>query len=298
MSDTASIDGARTDVEWVRSTSDEYPNPMVIRTPYAECKLEHPALEPTSFGRSFFPDAVPYGVDSDHRVFYWRPGLREKTFDPSSCAGVCATTNTLWVVPDTGESELELVSSTDDPTDVVVDGTVAGDSTTVRVRGYETPEVAVRQLSTSQLELLVDGVSYTLRSETRRRISLPERTVDVAGDDEASTVVVPKLVIRFPGEREVHHPAPDGSYRLFPSFGLDLGEIANPLAVPTANGELDDDALANLLGVDLSARPYPERVLWQAFAYTAFDPHTDASPRLLQFPSGHLAVDPDDADGA
>lgn len=70
-----------------------------------------------------------------------------------------------------------------------------------------------------------------------------------------------------------------------------------PLAVPTANGELDHEALAASLGVDLSARPYPERVLWQAFAYTAFDPHADSVPELWQFPTGHLALSGDQIGG-
>jgi hypothetical protein len=58
--------------------------------------------------------------------------------------------------------------------------------------------------------------------------------------------------------------------------------------VPTTAGELDDAALATAVGVELSARPYPERALWQAFAYTAFDPHADAAPALAQLPDGRI----------
>jgi hypothetical protein len=31
-------------------------------------------------------------------------------------------------------------------------------------------------------------------------------------------------------------------------------------------------------------------VLWQAFAYTAFDPHADATPELAQLETGHLVL--------
>lgn len=34
----------------------------------------------------------------------------------------------------------------------------------------------------------------------------------------------------------------------------------------------------------------PERVLWQALAYTAFDPHAPTVPRLTQFPDGSLGL--------
>lgn len=292
-----STDRVSTNVEWVRSTPRERPEPIVTRTPYAELKLEHPTLEPTGFGESFFPDAVPYGLDGVHRVLYWRHALRGPTVAPSTWAGVCATTNALSVVRASGASDLALVAPTDDGTALVVDGTVAGDSTTARVRDYDVPDVTVQQLSASGLELVADGVSHAVRPDTRRRVSLPERSVEPVGDGGDRTTVVPELVVRVPGERTVHHPAPDGAYRLFPSFGLGLDEVPNPLAVPTANGELDDEALALSLGVDLSARPYPERVLWRAFAYTAFDPHDDTTPRLLQFDSGHLAVPTDAGDG-
>lgn len=297
MSDTVSIHGAGTEVAWERSTPDEHPDPLVTRTPYAELKLEHSGLEPTGFGESFFPDAVPYSVDGVHRVFYWRHALRGPSVDLSTWTGVCATTNALSIISAAGAADLALVTPAEDGTDIVIDGTVAGDSTTARVRGYETPDVVVRQISDSRLDLVVDGVSHVLRSDTRRRISVPEQTVDPVGDGDHLTTIGPELVVRLPGERTVHHPAPNGAYRLFPSFGLDLEEIPNPLKVPTTNGELDDDTLARSLGVDLAVRPYPERVLWQAFAYTAFDPHAEAAHRLLQFASGHLAVPTGAGDG-
>jgi hypothetical protein len=66
--DTASI-------RWGQVRPADCPKPLVHETAYVECKLEHPNLEPTAFGDSFFPDAVPYQDENCHRVFYWRPVL-------------------------------------------------------------------------------------------------------------------------------------------------------------------------------------------------------------------------------
>lgn len=115
---------------------------------------------------------------------------------------------------------------------------------------------------------------------------------------DGATTVTPELVVRYPGSRELHHPAPGADYRLFPSFGLELDDLPDPVPVPTTAGELDDAALATALGVDLSERPYPERVLWQAFAYTAFDPHSETTPELAQLEDGHLVVRIDNVDEA
>jgi hypothetical protein len=54
--------------------------------------------------------------------------------------------------------------------------------------------------------------------------------------------------------------------------------------------ELDDTALATQLGVDLSQRPYPERILWQAFTHTAFGRHTDAVPEVSRLGTNHLVL--------
>jgi len=88
----------------------------------------------------------------------------------------------------------------------------------------------------------------------------------------------------------VYHPAPGGNYHLFPSFGFDVDEIPNPLDVPTAWDELDHETLAETLDLDITSRPYPERVLWQAFAFTAFEPNARQSVELTQFPSGEIGV--------
>jgi len=287
MSDTASTD--RPDTRWMKSSHADWPEPVVRTLPYVEIRLEHPGLEPTSYGESFFPDAVPYAVDGTRRVFYWRPTL-DAAPGEQPAAGACATTDSLSVLPAREAQPPALVARRDEGTEVVVSGTVAGDSTTALVDSYAVPDVRIRALSESRLELLADGAEHRLQTGTRRRISLSERTVDRVDDGGRTATVTPELAVRFPGERELHHPAPGGTYRLFPSFGLDLDAVADPVRVPTANGELDHVSLAGALGVDLSTRPYPERVLWQAFAYTAFDPHAETVPRLAQFPTGHIAL--------
>lgn len=40
----------------------------------------------------------------------------------------------------------------------------------------------------------------------------------------------------------------------------------------------------------LGRRHRRAEVLWQAFAYSAFDPHAAATPELAQFPDGHLVL--------
>ncbi|WP_137285742.1 hypothetical protein [Halorussus salinisoli] len=297
MNDTASADGETTEIRWTKSPHTDWPNPMVGTFPYVELKLEHPDLAPTRYGESFFPDAVPYEFDGDHRVFYWRPTLDASTSDRTGWEGICATTDALSVVTESGPHAPDLVSRRGDESEVVVGGTVAGDSTTTLVGSYSVPDVRIRELSASRLELLADGTEYVVPAGTRRRVSLAEQTVERADGDGGTASVTPELVVRFPGERELHHPAPGAEYRLFPSFGLELDTVSRPVPVPTTKGELDYAALATSLGVDLSNRPYPERVLWQAFAYTAFDPHTSPVPRLTQFPTGRLALRTGPIDG-
>lgn len=140
------------------------------------------------------------------------------------------------------------------------------------------------------MELSVAGSEYSIVTGKRRRIRLSEQRVEPAGRDEGRTTATPELVVRYPGRRELHHPAPGAAYRLFPSFGLDLDAVPNPVSVPTAAGELNDVALADELGVDLSRRPYPERVLWRAFAFTTFDPHGDTPRELTQLETGHIVL--------
>lgn len=298
MSETPTAADRPTTVRWERSPHDEFSAPIIARLPYAELKLEHPALEPTGYGESFFPDAVPYASGDAHRVFYWRSALRGGAGDigsPATWEGICATPATLAVLPTSESTAFDLVSSRGTATAVTVDATVAGESTTALLESYAAPTVRVLERSESGLRLVAEGTEYAVRTGTRRRISLAERTVERADGGDGPTTTTPELVVRVPGERELHHPALGADYRLFPSFGVALETVPSPLPVPTTNGELDHAALAESLSLDLSARPYPERVLWQAIATTAFDPHarSEAVPRLCQFPTGHIGLSVD-----
>ncbi|NHN49165.1 hypothetical protein G9464_16420 [Halostella sp. JP-L12] len=287
------MDTTRTDsteASWRRVPPDSVAAPVVRRVPYLELKLEHPSLDPTASGEQFYPDAVPYEVDGEHRVFYWRSGLPDAAPDPADWRLACATTHGLAGAESLPASPPPLTTDGAVGTVVVVDGTVAGEVTTARLDSYAVPSVRIEAVDNSAVELSANGTSYAVPSGDRRRIELPRQRVEAPGKDDPSRTVTPVLAARYPGPRTVYHPAPGASYRLFPSFGLDLSAVPNPLPVPLAAGELDDERLAETIGVDLSARPYAERVLWQAFAYTAFDPHADSTPKLAQLPRGHVAL--------
>ncbi|MFT4920914.1 MAG: hypothetical protein ACI8XM_000105 [Haloarculaceae archaeon] len=282
-------DSSRT-VEWRQISPAGIASPIYQRVPYLELKLEHPGLEPNGHGDRFFPDAVPYEFDDGQRVFYWRPALAPSTDDPSRWKLACATTHELAgadAFPADGPS---LFTEGASGTTIIVGGTVAGDATTSRVASYPSPELTVDGRSDTGIELTVNGTEYSVSVGERRRIRLEERRVHPVDRGSGATTVTPELVVRYPGPRELHHPARGATYRLFPSFDLGLDEIPNPLPIPTTADELDEAALATQLGVDLSRRPYPERVLWQAFAYTAFDPHRDAVPKLTRLGTDHIVL--------
>lgn len=288
MTNVVNGDGARTPVEWRRIPPDVVSAPIVQSLPYLELKLEHSTLDPSGYGDRFFPDAVPYELDGVSRVFYWRPAVAPSAAESADWELVCATPHDFVGMDSLPADGPPLVTDNASGTTLVVDGTIAGDTATTSVESYSVPDVSIDSRSDSRVELTVAGTEYSVPAGQRRRILLAERCI--APVDGESTTVTPELVVRFPGKRELHHPAREATYRLFPSFALDLGEIPNPLSVPTAVDELDDAALASKLGIDLSQRPYPERVLWQAFAHTAFDPHTEATPELTQLETGHLVV--------
>lgn len=279
---------AASTVEWHRIDATAVPAPLVRRVPYVEVKLEHPTLEPTGLGDQFFPDAVPCELDGSQRIFYWRGSLAESTDPGERWVAVSATTDALAGVSSLPARIGGLTTEPWTGVTLVVDGTVGGDTTTARVHSYDTPSVELAAVGDAEIELRVDGTLERVAAGERRRISLDERTVESLDGDDGPHSVTPELAVRYPGRREVHHPASGASYRLFPSFGIDLDDLSRRIDVPTAAGELDDGALADVLGVDLATRPYAERVLWQAFAYTAFDPHGGTVPALAQLRTGHI----------
>lgn len=277
-------------VEWRRIAPDTVSPPVVERVPYLELKLEHPDLEPTGYADQFYPDGVPYELGGTERTFYWRRALSPSSAHPTDWRLACATTHELAGIDSLPAPAPALTTEDGANVAVVVGGTVAGDATTAHLQSYAPPTVSIGGVSDSAVELNVDETTQHVSAGDRRRLPLADQSVDPAGSDTTRTTVTPELVVRYPGTREVHHPAPGASHRLFPCFGLDLCEVPNPLAVPTTAGELDDSALATALGVDMTERPYTERVLWQAFVYTAFDPHAKGTPELAQQETGHIVL--------
>lgn len=282
-------DSETVDVEWLRADGNRS-DPLVARAPYLELALEHPGLNATHADGRFFPDAVPYRLGDESRVFYWRSVLPTDAQGSGAPSGFWATTHELRLLGagTGGLAGPRVVSSDGDVHEVVVDGTVAGDSTTARVRDYSPPPVSVQSLDATTAVVAAGDETATVAAGETASVALPEQAVVPDGDSETVSVR-PVLRVRFPGERTVYHP-PGGEAAVFPSFGLDLATVPEPVAVPTAHGELDHAALADALGVDLDARPFAERTLWQAFAYAAFDPHRDDRPRIRQTEADVLVV--------
>lgn len=266
------------------------PPPIIAYIPYVEMKLEHPDLEPNLFGNSFFPDAIPYQLSDNQRIFYWRPSLSIPNTTTSTWDGVCATTHALTPISNDNVVTPRLSSRRESGYEVVVDGTVAGDSLTTIIKGYRPPQISVQRITPAKLKCNLPAETVAVTNGANRTIELSEQSGCYTNGEQAEFSVTPTLYIRYPGQRTVYHPNPEEEYALFPSFGLDLGSVPNPVAVPIENGELDYIALASELGVELTDRPYPERVLWQAFAYHVFDPHRERQPRLLQTEQGLLLL--------
>jgi hypothetical protein len=288
MAERTTGDRETSPVEWQLISPDGIREPVVRTLPYLELQLEHPSLEPSGHTERFFPDAVPYEVDGTSRIFYWHPAIPSSATDPTTWTLACATTRELVGFDSLPHGGPSLVTQGGSGSILVVEGTIAGETLTSRVHSYGAPSVSLEEVTGDGIDLRVDGTDYLVSSGERRRIHLAEQSVEPVSDAGGTTTVEPELLVRFPGRRELHHPAPGAKHRLFPSFGLDLEDLPERLPVPTSADELDDAALAADLDVDLSQRPYPERVLWQAFAYTAFDPHRDGEPHLAQLDTGHI----------
>ncbi|WP_135820757.1 hypothetical protein [Halostella litorea] len=280
-------DGAAS-VSWQRVPPSALAEPLVVETPLVEVKLEHPGLLAARLGEGFFPDAVPYVADGEPRTVYWRGALPAAGPPPSAWDGVCATTHGLRALAGGTDGLPPLAGDADGGTELVVDGTVGGDSTAAVVRDYDPPAVGVASVGPDAVGVTTPAGRVTVPAGDRKRVELSDRTVATADGDRRE--VTPRLTVRFPGRRTLYHPDRGAGYALFPSFGLDLDAVSNPVEVPTTAGELDDGALAAALGVDLDARPYPERVLWQAFAHAAFDPHRDGEARIAAVDARLVAV--------
>lgn len=207
---------------------------------------------------------------------------------PETWTGLCATTHELVPVVHGAFRTPTLFQTCDTGHEVVVDGTIVGDSKTALVSKYSGPDIELRHVTEDCVEFTVEGEPVLVPTGERKRIELSERAMETQYG--TSILTNPELVVRYPGTWTTYHPAPGGEYHLFPSFDVSLDDVPRPLRVPTTWGELDHEALAGALGLDSTRRPYPERILWQAFASTAFEPTGVRSTELTQFPSGLIAV--------
>ncbi|MFB6122023.1 MAG: hypothetical protein ABEJ78_01005 [Haloferacaceae archaeon] len=287
MSDSPAEVGATTDaapVEWVRVPAPD--PPIRARLPYVEAKLEHPTLDAARVGDGFFPSAIPYRFEGTARVFYWRPSLATDAPAVDRWRGVCATTAAVRPVVD-DSLPFAFATPATDGVDVVVDGTVAGDTTTARVEGYDPPSVTLAALSPDRCAFETPVGEVSLSPGERRTVAFDAQTVHTESGERVETT--PQFAVRFPGRRVLHHPAPGASARLFPSFGVDLSAAPNPLPVVRSDADVDLDHLASGLDAALDERPYAETVLWQAFAHSAFGPATE-TPTLAQFDDGRIAL--------
>lgn len=282
---------------WRRRPASDLPPPIDERAPYVEAALDHAGLTATRLSGSFWPAVLPYSLDGDQRVVYWRDDLADADL-PTVRAGWCATPDALHVARYGDAIRLDLAPVVDGGRAVAVDATVAGETTTALVAGYRPPRLALAELTPHAAEFAVDGDRVVVPAGETRTLELATRTVNLLeapgesggrdgqehreGGDSTPGVgdaveVTPTLRVRYPGHRRVVHPAPGVDYLVFPSFGVDLADSGRVPVDPDA-ADLDVEAVATVLGVDLDARPYAERVLWEAFAYAAFDPGREAWP--------------------
>lgn len=272
-------------VDWQRATVDDRREPVRRAIPYVEAVLEYRDLEPTRYGGAFFPSAVPYSLGSEDRVFYWQQVLDATTPPSDGWTAICATPHGVQPTTTCGPVDPRLTS--DDGETVLVEGTVGGDATEAELADPVAHAVSIERIDDDAAVVSASGDHHRVQRGQRAELWLDATTVRLA--DGTETTTTPVLTVRYPGDRAFYHPAVDATYRLFPSFGLDLADVPRSLDVsPGAN--VDPETVAGAFDVDLSERPYAERVLWQAFVHTAFV--GNAPPTLAQFDDGLLAVWP------
>lgn len=285
MDTVTEADGTQ-QVDWRYASPATFQSPLRWRGPYVECKLEHPQLEATCLRDRFFPDSVPY-QDGESRLFCWRRQLCPPFPPAETWTGLCGTTHGLAPLTHDAVGEPTLHQSCADGAELVVDGTVVGESTTALVSGYSGPAIQIRHVTPDCVELTVEGTDTLVPAGTSERTVLARQTVETMGG--TSVRVTPEFVVRFHGMRTVFHPAPTAEYTLFPSFGLDIDGLARRITVPTDRGTLHHDKLATEFGIDVQSLAYPERILWRAFASSAFDPQSPGTAELTQFDDGTIA---------
>lgn len=262
-------------------------DPIVKDLRYVEAKLEFPELEPTGQLDRYFPLGVPLGGSEAGEVFVWQSALFEPSSDHRRWGLAVATVGGLAGfqrppvrIPFTGGASGD---------SVIVRGTVLGEAELARLESYEHPTVRIEGIDDDEVVIGAGEIEIEVPSGSRVSERLSPRRAR-SSDGNRDIEVTPQLEIRYPGRRRLLHPPPEEDMMLFPDFGLDLETLPQPLPVPTVAGELEHHALAEALGVDIRRGSYARRVLWQAFAYTAFDPHRDAPAIIERCSNGRLLV--------
>lgn len=314
---------------WTAISPADVPDPITATGPYVELALEHPSLVATRHAGSFWPAALPYRISDEQRVWYWCDRLASASKPvAATSAGWCATPNLLYQVEPGQPCTPRLVDATATGHELTVDATIAGDSTTAHVAGYTPPAVAIAELTPHAVELTVDDDPVVVPVRESTTLDCPPQTVErlddaatpdtahpdavnsesagsheprtpnTGNDEENGThiMVTPRLRVRYPGPRAIYHPPPDGDYLLFPSFGIDLETARSRVPIDPDTPDRDLDAIADALDATVDSRPYPERVLWEAFCYAAFPLDHEEATQLTQFENGLLGVlDPPDS---
>jgi hypothetical protein len=115
-------------VRWRAASPASVAPPVERRLPFLELVLEHPDIEPTQVGGSFFADALPYEARGEHRVFYWRFRLPPRCESPERWEGICATPRCLIPLPTDRHIGDEFVDRGERGVRLPVEASVAGES--------------------------------------------------------------------------------------------------------------------------------------------------------------------------
>jgi len=277
-------------VRWERAPAGSFRDPITVEVPYLELTLEHPGLEPTELGESFFPTRFPtFSMASNGCSTGGTRSPRSIRARPIGVASARRRTN--WRRSHRGR--LTRRRSTARTESVRRGGRRDRRGATRRQRVCALLRTASRygrRHHRGGCHGRDGGRQLRIPVGDRASISLPERQVTLEEQTNRRRRSRRGCPFGIPASKRSITPIRLPEYRLFPSFDLDL-DAGRPVTIPTSHDELEPIALADTLDVDLVSRPYPERVLWQAFAFEVFDPHRDGCPRLAQYPSGLLAVD-------
>lgn len=280
-----------TPVTWIEEPEPKA-SPIVKRLPYVEMQLSYPDLDATHHNGVFFPCGVPYQFDGERRVFYWTNTVFSSLLSPRQWGGICATTWDATPIVSGTATRPRLWTEHDSRYEVVSDGDITATARTAMIRDASPPVVYLVPFHGEPHCIVTRSGSESVkvpRGDTHKQ-DLPPHQLILDGGSSEEVTATPQLTVRYLGIRTIYHPTLESDTVLFPSFGIDLEEIPNPVMVQTDGETVNEQVLADELGVALDERPYAERVLWQVFTYTAFGPHRSNPPQLTQTDSDLLIL--------